>query len=135
MSAANIDVRTLGTPDQINTWMRDVLARVEDKWGVLILGILSSGPLRYAELGRQLPDTSQRMLTLSLRRLERDGLVVRTVFPSTPPQVEYALSPVGLSLHLQMAQLIGWALEHEDYIRTHRRSYDEARPGGGSGGG
>ncbi|MEV7287069.1 helix-turn-helix domain-containing protein [Streptomyces sp. NPDC093252] len=117
--------------------MRDILARVNDKWGVLILGVLSDGPRRYAELTRLLPDTSDRMLTLSLRKLERDGLVVRTVTPSTPPRVDYALSAVGMSLHLQLAQLIGWVLEHQDYVRDSRSRYDRAHGGGdrGEGGG
>ncbi|WP_460441185.1 winged helix-turn-helix transcriptional regulator [Amycolatopsis stemonae] len=116
-------------PDERNEWMRDVLARVDDKWGVVILSLLKDGPLRYSALSRLLPGVSQRMVTLSLRKLERDGLIDRTVTPATPPQVEYALTDVGSSLEIKLEELIGWALQHEDHIRRSRARYDAEHPG------
>jgi DNA-binding HxlR family transcriptional regulator len=77
---------------------REVLNRVGDKWSVFIVGTLGGGPQRFSELRRGIEGISQRMLTLTLRGLERDGLVTRTVYPSVPPRVEYALSKLGLSL-------------------------------------
>src|SRR5882762_3625456 len=109
---------------RINTWIRDLLGRIDEKWGVLILGVLSEGKLRYSGLSRCIPGISQRMLTLSLRKLERDGLIERTVIPSNRPQVEYALTDVGLSLHRKLLVLMDWAVEHEDYIRHSRALYD-----------
>ncbi|MFD2474775.1 winged helix-turn-helix transcriptional regulator [Amycolatopsis silviterrae] len=116
---------------ELNSWVRGLLARVEDKWGVLILGVLAAGGLRYSELGRHLPGVSQRMLTLSLRRLERDGLVTRTVTPVNPPQVDYALTEVGLSLHRTMLVLLGWAKDHEEYIHRSRERFDAEHRGTG----
>ena len=109
---------------EINNWMRDLLARIDEKWGVAILAMLSEGRLRYSELSRCLPGVSQRMLTLNLRKLERDGLIERTVTSDSPPQVVYALTEVGLSLHRRLLMLVDWAVEHEDYIRRSRTRFD-----------
>jgi DNA-binding HxlR family transcriptional regulator len=87
---------------ELNIWMRNLLARIDEKWGEAILAMLSDGSLRYSELSRCLPGVSQRMLTLSVRKLERDGLVDRTVTSSSPPRVVYALTEVGLSLHRRL---------------------------------
>ena len=108
----------------INNWMRNLLARLDEKWGVAILAVLSEGNLRYSELSRCLPCVSQRMLTLSLRKLERDGLIERTVTPSHPPHVVYTLTEVGLSLHRRLLMLTDWAVEHEEYIRRSRARFD-----------
>ncbi|MFF3755345.1 winged helix-turn-helix transcriptional regulator [Streptomyces sp. NPDC002018] len=126
MWGTNIDVRALERSGEVNAWMRGILARVTDKWGVLIMAVLSHGPLRYAELHRHVNEVSQRMLTLTLRRLERDGLIIRTVTPDRPPQVEYTLSEVGRSLYEQMLGLLDWALAQENSIRESRKRFDAA---------
>ncbi|MFB7273969.1 winged helix-turn-helix transcriptional regulator [Streptomyces sp. NPDC056244] len=132
MSGTNIDVRALENSGAVNAWMRGILARVADKWGVLIMAVLSHGPLRYADLHRHVNGVSQRMLTLSLRRLERDGLIIRTVVPSTPPRVEYTLSEVGRSLYEQLLGLLNWAMAQENTIRESRRRFDAAYGDGGA---
>jgi len=105
--------------------MQEIMARIADKWCMLIVAILKDRPLRYSELGRRIDGISQRMLTLSLRKLERDGLIVRTVVPISPPQVEYSLSEVGISLLAHLELMVEWALSHENYIRDSRTRYDE----------
>jgi len=123
MSGTDIHVRM--SPGQLSDRMQDIVARTSDKWCMLIVALLRDRPLRYSELGRSIDGISQRMLTLSLRKLERDGLIVRTVMPISPPQVEYSLSEVGRSLLAQQEVLVEWALSHEDYIRASRALYDE----------
>ncbi|HEY9345008.1 MAG TPA: helix-turn-helix domain-containing protein, partial [Inquilinus sp.] len=90
----------------------DVLARVGDKWTVMVVGLLSDGPMRFNELRRTIGGISQRMLTLTLRGLERDGLVTRTVFPTIPPRVDYALTDRGQTLIEPLKALFAWATEH-----------------------
>nr|WP_245673271.1 helix-turn-helix domain-containing protein [Nocardia lijiangensis] len=105
--------------------MRDVLDRVGDKWSVLIMAMLGTGPRRYSDLRRSIDGISQRMLTLTLRSLERDGLVTRTVTPTTPPRVDYDLTAVGRTLSREVGALISWAEQHREYIAVARRTYDE----------
>lgn len=102
----------------------DVLGRVGDKWSVLIITMLGDGPRRFNELKRMVNGISQRMLTLSLRGLERDGLVTRTVTPSTPPRVDYELTPLGRSLLGPVSELSAWALDNRDEIQKARTSFD-----------
>ncbi|MDI2128516.1 winged helix-turn-helix transcriptional regulator [Yinghuangia seranimata] len=104
--------------------LREVLDRVGDKWSVLLMAVLGDGPRRYSELRRAVDGISQRMLTLTLRSLERDGLVVRTVTPSTPPRVDYELTEVGHTLSREVGALIRWSEAHREYISAARRSYD-----------
>ncbi|WP_246268491.1 winged helix-turn-helix transcriptional regulator [Nonomuraea typhae] len=104
--------------------LREVLDRVGDKWSVLVMHLLGSGSKRYSELQRAIDGISQRMLTLTLRSLERDGLVERTVTPSSPPRVDYALTPVGRTLSTQVAALIDWADRHREYVAASRVRYD-----------
>ncbi|AIY39298.1 Transcriptional regulator [Collimonas arenae] len=104
--------------------IRDVLDRIGDAWSVLVLTTLESGPARFNQLRRQVDGISQRMLTVTLRHLERDGLVSRTVIPSTPPQVEYALTVLGCSLCMPLKVLADWAGNHQTVIRGARRQYD-----------
>ncbi|MEV8533603.1 helix-turn-helix domain-containing protein [Streptomyces sp. NPDC051211] len=128
----------MDVPDQVGAGavtcqLRDVLDRVGDKWSVLIMAILGGGSRRYSELRRSIDGISQRMLTLTLRSLERDGLVIRTVTPSTPPRVDYALTPVGQTLSAEVSSLISWSERHREYIGRSRDRYDaeaeaEARP-------
>ena len=103
-----------------------VLSRVGDKWTVLIINELGDGPRRFNELKRQIDGVSQRMLTLTLKNLERDGLVSRTVTPSVPPRVDYALTDLGRSM-LQPVQALGqWAAAHIPQMDAARRRYDTA---------
>ena len=103
-----------------------VLNRVGDKWSMLIVMILSSGPKRFSELKRAIDGISQRMLTLSLRGLERDGLLTRTVTPSIPPRVDYELTELGISLREPVKGLGDWAIAHIACIRAAQQRYDAA---------
>jgi DNA-binding HxlR family transcriptional regulator len=104
----------------------EVLARVGDKWTVLVVTVLGAGPKRFNELRRSLGSISQRMLTLTLRGLERDGLVTRTVFPTVPPRVDYELTALGRSLLVPVSSLGGWARQHRAAIEKARRQFDGA---------
>lgn len=106
--------------------LREVLDRVGDKWSVLVMALLCDGPRRYSDLRRAIEGISQRMLTLTLRGLERDGLVTRTVIPSSPPRVSYELTPVGGTLSAKVGTLIHWSQQHRAYIAESRRQYDTA---------
>jgi DNA-binding HxlR family transcriptional regulator len=102
----------------------DVLARVGDKWSVLVVTRLGGGPLRFNELRRSIGGISQRMLTLTLRGLERDGLVTRTVFPTIPPRVDYALTPLGRDLLAPVSALGDWATRNQAKIASAREQFD-----------
>ncbi len=102
----------------------DVLARVGDKWSVLVVTRLGSGPLRFNELRRSIGGISQRMLTLTLRGLERDGLITRTVFATVPPRVEYALTGLGRDLLQPVSGLSDWALRNQAKIARAREQFD-----------
>ncbi|MGI8930912.1 MAG: winged helix-turn-helix transcriptional regulator [Sphingomicrobium sp.] len=104
-----------------------VLNRVGDKWSMMIVMILSNGPKRFSELKRAIDGISQRMLTLSLRGLERDGLVTRTVTPTIPPRVDYELTELGISLREPVKALGEWAIEHIGCIRAAQQRFDEER--------
>ena len=102
-----------------------VLNRVGDKWSMLIVMVLATGDRRFSELKREIDGISQRMLTRSLRGLERDGLVSRTVTPTIPPRVDYALTELGVSLTTPVKALGDWAIAHIDCIRAAQARYDE----------
>jgi len=102
----------------------DVLARIGDKWSVLVVSRLGAGPVRFNELRRSIGGISQRMLTLTLRGLERDGLVTRTVFPTIPPRVDYALTPLGRDLLDPVATLGAWAIRNQAKIARAREQFD-----------
>ncbi|MEU4998830.1 helix-turn-helix domain-containing protein [Streptomyces sp. NPDC021622] len=105
--------------------VRDVLDRLGDKWSVYVVVELASGVLRFKELQRRIHGgISQRMLTLTVRRLERDGLVKRTVYPTIPPQVEYELTEMGHSLTHLVKALSDWSIDHRPAIAAARESYD-----------
>lgn len=106
--------------------VRDILSRVGDKWSVLVIGLLRGGPKRFSELRRTIPGISQRMLTLTLRGLERDGLVRRTVYPSIPPRVDYELTRLGRTLIRPVQALATWAIEHREEIEASRAARDLA---------
>ena len=101
-----------------------VLNRVGDKWSMLIVMMLADGPRRFSELKRAIDGISQRMLTLSLRGLERDGLVTRTVTPTIPPRVDYELTELGVSLREPVKALGEWAFEHIACIRAAQVRFD-----------
>lgn len=102
----------------------DVLSRIGDKWSVLIVMLLGDGPKRFNELKRLIGGVSQRMLTLTLRGLERDGLVTRTLFPTIPPRVDYELTPLGHSLRRPVQALGAWAFENYQTIAESRARFD-----------
>src|SRR5262249_34474232 len=102
------------------------LERISDKWVTLILSALAGGPLRYSELNRSIAGVSQKMLTQTLRTLERDGLVARPASLAVPVRVEYALTPLGTSLMPAVNALKTWAERHIDEIETARAAYDQA---------
>lgn len=110
-----------------NCPIREVLDRIGDKWSMLLLLTLKSAPHRFNALSRAVPDISRRMLTETLRSLERDGLVWRKVTPTTPPSVEYGLTAPGLTLVDEMRPLVSWAGRHLNGIRAARADFD-ARP-------
>jgi DNA-binding HxlR family transcriptional regulator len=104
----------------------DVLARVGDKWSVLVVTRLGQGPMRFNELRRSIGGISQRMLTLTLRGLERDGLVTRTVFPTIPPRVDYELTALGRDLLQPVSSLGDWAIRNQPKIARAREQFDSA---------
>ena len=122
MKPSNIDVhggdcRALG----------DVLSRIGDKWTVFVVGLLAEQPMRFNQIRRTVGGISQRMLTLTLRGLERDGLVTRTVFPTIPPRVDYALTPLGSTLIEPLVALGDWAKKHQATVEAARARFDAAR--------
>ena len=102
----------------------DILTRVGDKWSVMVVMLLGNGTKRFNEMRRVIGGISQRMLTLTLRGLERDGLVTRTVFPTVPPRVDYALTDLGRSLLIPISALGAWAYGHRDAIDAARLAFD-----------
>ncbi|WP_217914642.1 winged helix-turn-helix transcriptional regulator [Miltoncostaea marina] len=107
--------------------LRELLDRLGDKWSLLVVELLGDGTKRFTELLRHIEGISQRMLTLTLRRLERDGLVLRTVHAVVPPQVDYELTPLGASLLDAVTPLVAWTRAHRGAIGEARAAYD-ARP-------
>ncbi len=107
--------------------VRDILSRVGDKWSVMIVMLLGAGPRRFNDIKRQVSGISQRMLTLTLRGLERDGLVIRTVTPTNPPRVDYALTPLGRSLWRPVEVLGNWARANRVEVERARRMFDQRR--------
>lgn len=112
------------SPKQACPAIRDVLNRVGDKWSVQVIARLGEGAARFTELRNEIEGVSQRMLTLTLRGLERDGLVVRTVFAEVPPRVEYTLTELGRTLLVPIRGLAEWAYEHRTSIQDARARYE-----------
>jgi DNA-binding HxlR family transcriptional regulator len=115
-----------GSPDFARCPIRDVLDQIGDKWSTLLLLTLADGAQRFGAIKRMVPDISQRMLTQTLRDLQRDGLISRTVFPTTPPSVEYCLTALGRSLLQPLAGLIAWADGNHQAIKAARLAFDGA---------
>ena len=101
-----------------------ILARIGDKWSLLVIATLHEGRLRFGELLGHIPGISQRMLTLTVRQLERDGIVTRTVYPEVPPRVEYELTDLGETLFVPARAIADWAVAHHDEIERARAEYD-----------
>ncbi len=110
--------------------VRQILDRIGDKWSLLVIALLDRRRLRFTELRREIDGISQRMLTVTLRQLERDGLMRRTVYPVVPPRVDYELTPLGASLHETIQALVTWTVTHRPEIAAARSAYDarEAQP-------
>lgn len=106
-----------------------IFERIGDKWTIMIVGALSSGPMRFNALQRAIPGLSHKMLTVTLRGLERDGLVKRTAFATIPPRVDYELTPQGQSLNEPLLTLAGWARSQQSYIEASRRAFDAKSDG------
>ncbi|KAA5835114.1 helix-turn-helix domain-containing protein [Saccharopolyspora hirsuta] len=106
--------------------LSEVVERVSGKWSIGVLLAASHGPIRYTELERAVPGISRRMLTLTLRNLERDGLLARTVYSTVPPKVEYALTDIAAELCEALTALTDWAQRHETAIELARQAYDGA---------
>ncbi|MCP3822907.1 helix-turn-helix transcriptional regulator [Streptomyces sp. A3M-1-3] len=104
--------------------VRQILDRIADKWSLLVIALLDSRTLRFTELRRKIDGISQRMLTVTLRQLERDGLVVRTVHPVVPPRVDYALTPLGRTLHETIQSLVTWTETHQAEVAAAREAHD-----------
>ena len=110
--------------------LRDAFDRIGDKWSLLVVAHLATEPRRFGQLLRGIEGISQRMLTLTLRRLERDGLVSRTAYLEIPPRVEYQLTELGLTLVETVASLADWAIEHQPAMDASRARFDRTRPSG-----
>ena len=107
--------------------VREILDRIADKWSLYIFVVLKDGPVRFNALRRQIDGISQRMLTITLRQLERDGLISRTHFPTIPPRVDYELTAVGRSLLAPVMALVTWADSNRDVIEEARLQHDQTR--------
>jgi DNA-binding HxlR family transcriptional regulator len=101
-----------------------IFERIGDKWTIMIVGALSRGPLRFNALQRSIPGLSHKMLTVTLRGLERDGLVTRTPYATIPPRVDYELTPQGRSLHEPLLTLASWARSRQRHIEKSRKAFD-----------
>lgn len=108
--------------------VRDVLDRVGDKWSLLLIELLDHDTRRFTELRREIDGISQRMLTRTLRQLERDGLVTRTVHAVVPPRVDYALTPLGHTLFEAIQPLVAWSRRNRGTVATAREAFDRRRP-------
>ncbi|WP_410788818.1 winged helix-turn-helix transcriptional regulator [Kribbella sp. C-35] len=104
--------------------VRQILDRIGDKWSLLVIALLDTRCMRFTELKKTIDGISQRMLTVTLRQLERDGLVSRTVHPVVPPRVDYELTPLGVTLHATIQSLVTWTETHQAEIATARARYD-----------
>lgn len=113
-----------GNPYQADCPTRAILDRIGDRWTVLIVGILGQGDARFSELRRRIEGISQKMLTQTLRRLERDGLVLRTVYPEVPVRVVYALTDTGRTLLEPLRALQDWSIEHLSALSAAQEAYD-----------
>ncbi len=111
--------------DAGNCPVRDVIDRISGKWSTLLMEALAKQPYRFGELRRLVPDISQRMLTQTLRDLQRDGYIDRQVFPTKPPSVEYSMTPLGRSLFEPLSKVLQWASDNHGSVKAARARYDD----------
>jgi len=127
MSPSHIDLSGIPKPSEgACETTREILDRIGDKWSLYITATLRSGPRRFNQLRREIEGISQRMLTLTLRGLERDGLVTRTMFPTIPPRVDYELTELGETLLEPVMALVAWAEKNKPAIAESQKRFDEA---------
>ncbi|WP_051571099.1 winged helix-turn-helix transcriptional regulator [Cryptosporangium arvum] len=124
MVTTQVDAVIAGDPYHADCPTRRILDRVGDRWTVLVVGVLGDGDARFSELRRRIERISQKMLTQTLRSLERDGLVRRTVYPEVPVRVEYGLTDAGRTLLEPLRALRQWSIEHRDEIAAAQAAYD-----------
>jgi DNA-binding HxlR family transcriptional regulator len=125
LSATNTSVRKIDKSGEGCQAIAETLDRIGDKWTVLVVGALEAGPLRYNEIRRAVDGISQRMLTLTLKELERDGLVSRTMYPTIPPRVDYELTELGRNLMAPLRSLYAWAVQHRPAMLAARKKFAE----------
>ena len=125
MSGTHTSVRKIDTSADDCQAIAETLDRIGDKWTVLVVGALERGPLRYNEIRRAVDGISQRMLTLTLRGLERDGVVHRTMYPTIPPRVDYELTELGRKLMVPLRSLYDWAIKHRPAMLAARKKFAE----------
>ncbi|QJP14990.1 helix-turn-helix transcriptional regulator [Starkeya sp. ORNL1] len=109
--------------------VRQILDRIADKWSLLVIALLDKRTLRFTQLRNSIKGVSQRMLTTTLRHLERDGIIQRTVYPVVPPRVDYALTPLGVTLHETIQSLVAWTERYQNEIAAARARYDARERG------
>lgn len=126
MVTTQADPPLRGDPYQAGCPTRRILDRIGDRWTVLIVSVLGDGDARFSELRRRIEGVSQKMLTQTLRGLERDGLVRRTVYPEVPVRVEYALTEAGRTLLEPLRALQDWSIEHLSDVSASQHAYDRA---------
>ena len=122
-----LKVTVLDKKEAVNCPYRTVIDRIGDKWSLLILAVLEQHPTRFNELKRTIGDISQKVLSKTLRDLEADGFIIRTVYDENPPKVVYELSEIGLSVLLPIKELVKWAEENHDTIRKNRKKYEKLK--------
>jgi DNA-binding HxlR family transcriptional regulator len=127
LSDTHIDVCKGGHSCKERRALAEILARIGDKWTVVVVGVLAHGPMRYSQIFKLVEGVSQRMLTLTLKSLERDGLVTRTVYPTNPPRVAYELTERGKTLIVPLHLLWTWAQANRTAIEGTRRDFDQQR--------
>ncbi len=127
MAATNIPVPIETAGERDCKALVEVLARVGDKWTIMIVGALANGPMRYNQIRKRIGSISQRMLTLTLKGLEQDGLVKRTLYPTIPPRVDYELTDLGRTLRMSLKPLHAWAANNQEAFARSRKQYAESR--------
>jgi DNA-binding HxlR family transcriptional regulator len=123
LSGTHSSVRKIDTSHENCQAIAETLDRIGDKWTVLVVGVLEQGPLRYNEIRRAIEGISQRMLTLTLKQLERDGLVTRTMYATIPPRVDYELTQLGKNLMVPLRSLYDWAVRHRPAMLAARKRF------------
>ena len=127
-SASAVSLASCGedAPASTRSLVRDILERVADKWTMLVIQRLGGGPQRFTAIQDSIPGISHRMLTRTLRALERDGMVTRTVYAQVPPRVDYELTPLGATLTEPVLAFVAWVERHQDEVEANRAAFDAA---------